>query len=221
VEASENPPCAAWVYIHDGHCYQKYDTGIGVTMTYGSGNSDAGILTPAPTCKDCGYVPDANIGWTGKESVTFVGTGKHAGHKCCDQCKAKADENPPCAAWVYINDGHCYQKYDTGIGVTMSYGSSNSDAGILTPAPTCKSCGYVPNANIGWTGKETVTFVGTGKHGGQKCCDQCKGKLHESPPCAAWVYINDGYCYQKYDTGIGITMSYGSSNSDAGILEDA
>jgi hypothetical protein len=223
-KASENPPCAAWVYIHDGHCYQKYDTGIPVTMATGpdSSGSDAGILEPAPTCTDCGYVPNANVGWTGKETVTFVGTALGAGQKCCDECKAKASENPPCAAWVYIHDGHCYQKYDTGIPVTMVSGpdSSGSDAGILEPAPACTDCGYVPNANVGWTGKETVTFVGTETGAGQKCCDECKAKAGENPPCAAWVYIHDGHCYQKYDTGLPVTMTDpDSSGSDAGILE--
>jgi len=173
-------------------------------------------------CSDCGYVPNANVGETGKETVTFVGIGD-GGKKCCDECKAKLSEDPPCAAWVYIHDGHCYQKYDTGIPIYISSypDSAGSDAGILKPAaPSCTDCGYVPNANVGWTGKETVTFVGIGTEGGQKCCDECKAKLSEDPPCAAWVYIHDGHCYQKYDTGIPVEMSDGpdSAGSDAGIL---
>jgi len=174
------------------------------------------------TCSDCGYVPNANVDETGKETVTFVGI-EDGGKKCCDECKAKLSEDPPCAAWVYIHDGHCYQKYDTGIPIYISSypDSAGSDAGILKPAaPSCTDCGYVPNANVGWTGKETVTFVGIGTEGGQKCCDECKAKLSEDPPCAAWVYIHDGHCYQKYDTGIPVEMSDGpdSAGSDAGIL---
>merc|ERR1739848_215778 len=66
--------------------------------------------------------------------------GKAAGWAaCCDTCKAKANENPPCAAWVFIHDGHCYQKYDTGSFAVRLLGGpdrSGSDAGILAPAPT-------------------------------------------------------------------------------------
>merc|ERR1712194_109035 len=104
---------------------------------------------------DCGYVLNANIGHTGKETVTTVGTETDAWQMCCDECKAKADENPPCAAWVYIYDGYCYLKYDTGIGVTMSYGSSSSDAGMLTastPASTAQdvwgSNPYTSDSNV-------------------------------------------------------------------------
>jgi len=226
-KAVGNEPCVAWVYIHDGHCYQKYDTGRHVELIASpdKSGSDAGILKPAPTCSDCGYVSNANIGWTGKETVTFVGISTDAGQRCCDECKAKVGADPPCAAWVYIHDGHCYQKYDIGNPVELLErpDSSGSDAGILTvaPAPACLDCGYVPNANIGWTGKETVTFVGKGVGAGQKCCDECKAKVSASPPCAAWVYIHDGHCYQKYDIGMPVQLieSPDRSGSDAGILK--
>jgi len=53
----------------------------------------------------CCSVRGANIGWTGRETVTFVGDGGEA--MCCEQCIAKEG----CGGWVFNADGHCYQKY--------------------------------------------------------------------------------------------------------------
>ena len=70
-----------------------------------------------PTCSSCGYSHEANIGWTGGETVTYPVT---TWEDCCTQCKVlSALESPPaehpggCGGWVWNADHHCYQKYVT------------------------------------------------------------------------------------------------------------
>jgi len=81
-------------------------------------------------------------------------------------------------------------------------------------------CGYHANHSVGWTGLETVSQADSWTD----CCDACKEKFHDSPPCRAWVFLPDGKCYQKYyTTAVRIDSSsllIANQASEAGILDD-
>ncbi|CAK9058149.1 unnamed protein product [Durusdinium trenchii] len=88
-------------------------------------------LDPNRTAEDmCGFVANSNVGWTGQETVEWPVAGPQ---ECCDICTSKSADNPPCVAWVWIHDTHCYQKYDTGeYAVTQSLDSLSTDSGTPT-----------------------------------------------------------------------------------------
>lgn len=97
--------------------------------------------------------------------------------------------------------------------------SSGGGGGSGTAGPI-SGCGYKANANVGWTGNEKSFFIGK-EAGWQECCARCRAQAKSDPPCVAWVFIRDGYCYSKLDGGHKATFLGGdsTSGSDAGIIE--
>merc|ERR1711957_201667 len=89
--------------------------------------------SPLPDwASDCGHFPNANVGWSGQETVQ---TGVPDWPACCDICWEQAFADPPCRGWVYVNDtaGHCYQKYDMGSGVSLIFEDGGGyDAGVFS-----------------------------------------------------------------------------------------
>jgi len=166
---------------------------------------------PAPKPSSCSRVENSDLGWTGKEHATHdVGDWK----ACCKICRGQASDDPPCIGWVHLEDGTCYQKYDMGAGVQLLPGNKGKSAGILSAQSKTLECGMKEHSNVGWTGKEDVRF---GVAGWEACCDVCRQQASRDEPCVGWVFSGDGACWQKYNTGMPISLLDGGSMT-AGIL---